>query len=453
MNIVLSWTPKSCSSPLGQRVEYKRKSSSTWILFASVPCEVSTVYIPNLPNDELYEFRVGALCSEEGLESSISYSGYDIKINLVCPTDLELTPADTSIDYSFTGSAGDVDSYDVVLYNSSNVELDRVNELNAGVITGSFTGLAVDTEYKVKLEPIAYFERFTKTDCTSASVRTLLPVAPPCATAQYDLIIVNDESGSIPLASYNNYIKQGILDIARQTSALIDSSQVKLGVIGFSNTVRTRVALSGDYPYIFNAISTMGYMGSTTGTAEALRKAQEWVNTQARNVPVKVILITDGFPNKCYNYPSGSASCPASLALQQAVDAATILKSTIKGGVPVEIITIGVTSSVGVEFLRDQISSDVTRYYSAQTFEEFQSVAEAVALSICTDMPTPLPDPCFAPTSVTASLTYSTGNCLVPSGVGATLLTTQVTCNPPSNVNASLRITCARPSSVIASIL
>jgi hypothetical protein len=341
------------------------------------------------------------------------------------------------------------------LYNASNVEVDSVNVLNEPLITGSFTGLTVDTNYKIKLKPIAYFEKFIKDNCVAESFKTLLPVAPPCATAEYELIIVNDESGSIGSFNYNNYIKQGILDIARQTSALIDTGQVRLGVIGFSNMIRTRVPLTDDYPYIFNEISKMGYLNSYTGTAEGLRKAQEWINTLVRNVPVKVLLITDGSPNKCYNFPSGSSSCPPELAVQQTIDAANTLKSTTKGGVPVEIITIGVTNSINETLLRDQIASAADKYYSAQTFEEFEAVAQAVALSICTDMPEPLDDPCFAPTSVASTLIYSTTAtaCLPPFSASASLLTPVVTCNAPSSVNATLRVSCATPGPVVASIL
>lgn len=452
MNVLLNWESNSCSAPLSQRVEYKKKSETNWTLYTSVPCGINSIYINDLDDDTLYEFRVGSLCNESGT-TIVLYSAYSVLIKINCVSFDTLTPTDASINYTFAGNV-QYQSYDVVLLSDAGVELQRQNKVYAISVTGTFTGLLPNSTYKIKIEPKAFFNKFTKTDCPAEVFLTTDVVIPDCSLATFDIIVVNDESGSIKFVNYESYIKPGILDIVRQMSSLITSTQIRFGVIGFSNFIKTRVVLSDDYPYIFNAITAMGFLNSSTGSAEGLRKAKEWIDTQARNVPCKVIFITDGNPNKCYNFPSNSSSCPAELAIQQAIDAATSIKNTIKGGVPVEIIAVGVTADVNSNFLENQIATSPTKYFAAATFEDFETVAQQVALSICANMPAPVADPCIVPTAVTASLLNQTNQtCLVPTNVTASLLTLNILCNGPTNVTATIRLACVSPGSVTGTIL
>lgn len=447
MNVLLSWTPTVCSSPLGQRVEYRKKSDSTWTLFAIVPCEVSSVTIVNLEDEILYEFRVGSICSEGGQDRSVSYTAYEVQIKQKCPEPITITPDQTSVTFEFLGSIGDIDSYDVYLYDENNNELEVQNVLNDTIVTGSFTNLTSETVYKIKVAPKSYFNNFVKLDCAVIEFETLVPDLIDCSLANFDIIIVNDESGSIGGLNFDTYIRQGILQIARKLSALIDTSQIRIGVIGFASNINVRTPLSDNYPQIYADITSMPYSGSMTNTPGGLQKALEIINTEVRDVPQKVILVTDGKPNRCI-----TRSCGFDEGEDLMEDIADQIKAVVKGGKNTEIITVGVASANNV-FLSTRIASDPLKHYVAVDFFDFEGVADTVALDICANIPAPLDDPCLACTGVTASLNYTQGNCSAPTTVSSQIFTLSSACNPVSNVRTRLLTSCASPEAVVASLI
>lgn len=448
MNVLLSWTPTVCSSPLGQRVEYRKKSDSAWTLFAIVPCEVSSVTIVNLEDEILYEFRVGAICSEGGQDRSVSYTAYDVQIKQKCPEPITITPNQTSVTFEFLGSIGDIDSYDIYLYDENNNQLQVQNVLNNTIVTGSFINLTSETVYKIKVAPKSYFNNFVKLDCAVIEFETLVPDLIDCSLANFDIIIVNDESGSIGLTNYNTYVKPGIIQIARSLSALIGSNQIRIGVIGFATVIRERTPLSFDYPQIYADLTAMPYMTGFTNTAGAIDEAKRVIEAGVRNVPQKVIVITDGDPNMC-----GSSYCGPISGQNETESSADELKAIIKGGKPVEIITVGVANANNV-FLSTRVASDPLKHYQAADFQAFESVANTLALDICANIPAPLNDPCLACTGVTASIINTQSSiCYKPSTVNAQIFTLQTICNSASNVKARLITTCAAPGSAVASLV
>lgn len=74
--------------------------------------------------------------------------------NIDCPV-LSLTPNDTDIDYTFTGVGGEVDKYEVSIYDGSGVSLLNTHTINPAFpnpITGTFDYLTEGTTYKVRVK-------------------------------------------------------------------------------------------------------------------------------------------------------------------------------------------------------------------------------------------------------------------------------------------------------------
>lgn len=98
-------------------------------------------------DNTLYTYRAISNCA-----SSAPYIGYDFA-NLSCPT-LALTPADETMDYSFTGVGGSVDKYEVSIYESDQITLihtDTIIPAFPNPITGTFIYLTAGTGYAVRI--------------------------------------------------------------------------------------------------------------------------------------------------------------------------------------------------------------------------------------------------------------------------------------------------------------
>ncbi len=94
--------------------------------------------------------------------------------NIVCPT-LTLASTDTTISYSFPPAGGQVDKYEVELWDSSGkTRLDYDTHLPSLVfpnpITGTFESLTVGATYKVRI--VAYIGTYT-TYCAFSSKTTV----------------------------------------------------------------------------------------------------------------------------------------------------------------------------------------------------------------------------------------------------------------------------------------
>jgi hypothetical protein len=119
-------------------------------------------------NNTLYVYKAISNCG--GSPPSTPYITYEYA-NITCPTNT-LTPAETSIAYSFTHVGGGVDKYDVQLYDSTGTTLLATNTHNPAFptpVTGSFTGLSASTSYRVRI--IVYIGSYTRT-CSMQSTST-----------------------------------------------------------------------------------------------------------------------------------------------------------------------------------------------------------------------------------------------------------------------------------------
>lgn len=119
-------------------------------------------------NNTLYVYKAISNCG--GSPPSTPFTTVEFA-NMTCPS-LTLTPTDTEIGYSFSHAGGQVDKYDVQLYDSTGtILIDTITHTPAfpSPITDSFTGLSAATSYRIRI--ISYIGTTTKT-CSMVSVST-----------------------------------------------------------------------------------------------------------------------------------------------------------------------------------------------------------------------------------------------------------------------------------------
>lgn len=119
-------------------------------------------------DNTLYTYRAISNCT-----STAPYMDY-VFANITCPT-LTLTPANDTMDYSFTGVGGSIDKYEVRIYDESGITLihtDTIVPSFSNPITGTFLYLDTATTYKVSVRP--YIGTYYK-DCTQQSATTTGP--------------------------------------------------------------------------------------------------------------------------------------------------------------------------------------------------------------------------------------------------------------------------------------
>lgn len=100
-------------------------------------------------DNTLYVYIAISLCANDARP----FAEYQFA-NITCP-ELSLTPAANSIDYSFVPVGGEVSKYEVYLYASNGITIVSANTVLPAFsdpITGSFTGLTQNTDYKVRIK-------------------------------------------------------------------------------------------------------------------------------------------------------------------------------------------------------------------------------------------------------------------------------------------------------------
>lgn len=116
-------------------------------------------------DNTLYTYKAQSNCS-----ASTPYVLYTFA-SLECPT-LAFTPGDDTMDYEFTDVGGEVDKYEVSIYNSSGSVLIATHTITpafSNPITGQFTYLDEGTIYKIGVK--VFIGSYSKT-CTLSEVLT-----------------------------------------------------------------------------------------------------------------------------------------------------------------------------------------------------------------------------------------------------------------------------------------
>lgn len=174
-NANLSWNIDSNSNNGSEIVQYKYDSVSNWTTANTLPAGTTSTGITGLTQNKIYNFQVINNCGFGGPSPSTTLKS----IELTCPS-VNLTSTSNSISYSFVSLGGDIDNYNLDLFDSTgnNLIQSKVETVPfASTITNKFTGLSSNTTYQVKVTVKA--GTFNKT-CGSQTITT--PNVPSCPT-------------------------------------------------------------------------------------------------------------------------------------------------------------------------------------------------------------------------------------------------------------------------------
>lgn len=126
----------------------------------------------------------------------------------------------------------------------------------------------------------------------------LMPSLPSSAMAQsaqkqYDIVVVVDGSGSISIPDFElERIYAGSL-----LNSCVLGADTQAGLVQFSSTVVTEIALTSDLNRVRNAVFGMRQLGGATNTGGGLQRADDLLKASKRSVQQVVVLITDGDAN------------------------------------------------------------------------------------------------------------------------------------------------------------
>lgn len=173
----LTWLAASGTSVLDQDVQYKLRSSATWLTSATLAAGATSHTINGLSSNAVYDFRILTNCSVGGPTPSSTQSN----IQTTCPA-VTLTPTTTSIGYSFAHVGSDVTQYKVELLNNTGTQVLQTKTENApfaSTITNSFNNLTQNTNYQVRVTVVA--QEFNK-GCSAQAISTNAPETCPTPT-------------------------------------------------------------------------------------------------------------------------------------------------------------------------------------------------------------------------------------------------------------------------------
>jgi hypothetical protein len=175
----LNWTPAGGINSTGQQVQYKLMNDVDWTTYATVGPTVSTLSIPNLDDNRVYQFRIVNVCSVGGPTTS----GTHELIQMICPSVSITNLTHDTVSYSLSAISipRDIDLVEVKLFNDQNVQVSVVTHNNISQLTGTFSGLQQQTTYQIEVTLKATGQNaiYTKT-CPRVNVTTALtPICYP----------------------------------------------------------------------------------------------------------------------------------------------------------------------------------------------------------------------------------------------------------------------------------
>merc|ERR1719383_709859 len=143
---------------------------------------------------------------------------------------------------------------------------------------------------------------------TQVSAGGSKPVETCADSLKFDLMFVNDESGSI---GSNNYQKSlnFMVDVLKGYKDQIDAGDVRVGVITYSDYVDLQISLAKHtFKYLKNTIQGLKYKGGTTQTGAAIKKGNKNLDNNGRSSVEQILMvITDGKSNDNVKKPSDNA--------------------------------------------------------------------------------------------------------------------------------------------------
>jgi hypothetical protein len=183
-------------------------------------------------DNTLYTYRAISNCT-----STAPYIDY-IFANITCPT-LTLTPNSDTLDYSFTGSGGSIDKYEVSLYSADGITLihtDTIVPAFSNPITGTFLYLDEGTTYKVRIR--AYIGTYYK-DCPTVNSVTVINITGTLTNGTDSITATYDGGVTVPFDITLDL--EGEYDNSGTPTAFVSSVTIPSG----DNTATTSSVVAG----------------------------------------------------------------------------------------------------------------------------------------------------------------------------------------------------------------
>merc|ERR1719383_946858 len=143
---------------------------------------------------------------------------------------------------------------------------------------------------------------------TQVSAGGSKPVESCTDSLKFDLMFVNDESGSIGADNYQKSLNF-MVDVLKGYKDQIDAGDVRVGVITYSDYVDLQISLAKHtFKYLKNTIQGLKYKGGTTQTGAAIKKGNKNLDNNGRSSVEQILMvITDGKSNDNVKTPSDNA--------------------------------------------------------------------------------------------------------------------------------------------------
>lgn len=160
----ITWVPAENASAFNQIVEVKKTTDTLWTPYQTVSGSTTTTTVTGLEVNTLYDFKIVSICNYGGSASSNKVT----LVNFACPSVLT-SETDTTISYSFPHPMGSVSEITVQLVSDDETGTLSTQTPTGAEISGTFTGLAAGTPYKIRV--ILASDPFSKT-CPLIAVTT-----------------------------------------------------------------------------------------------------------------------------------------------------------------------------------------------------------------------------------------------------------------------------------------
>ena len=185
-----------------------------------------------------------------------------------------------------------------------------------------------------------------------------------------DLVFVMDNSGSINYRDGNNWNRMLDFVVKVIKRRIIGPSETQIGVLLFSTDIINTIYMNSydNGEDLINAVKAIKYNGGHTNTAgalEMLRTSQfNTIHGDRPNVRNVAVIITDGEPTLRVND--------------------TFIQAQLAKDAGIEIISIGVSNSIGIETITQISSSSQRKYvFLMDDFSDLSSILDPIFEDIC----------------------------------------------------------------------
>lgn len=208
-----------------------------------------------------------------------------------------------------------------------------------------------------------------------------------------DLVILLDSSTSVNQLNFKkmlNFVKQLL------GTANIDSGDVRVGVLSYSNKARIHFNLNAHNKYrnIAQAVNNIRYVYGKTNTADAIRLMREEMFLSYHGDRPEV-------PNVCLIITDGVSSVNPERTIPEAIAARD-------EGIHIYAIGVGLSDTRELEAIATSPASD--NMFNVQQFSELSSLANVIFADVCQGKSSQDDLPCYK--SETSTVTSVISNCI-----------------------------------------